>query len=125
MQKLSDNEIVKRHLKGDEEALEFLVRRYLKPIYSFVCRNVGDADVAEDITQETFVKMWKNLKKFDQQKNFKSWLFTIAKNSSIDFLRKKKVTPLSFAEELIAEKGDMVENIAQKDILEAFNIASK
>ncbi|MCX6789331.1 MAG: sigma-70 family RNA polymerase sigma factor [Candidatus Gribaldobacteria bacterium] len=43
----------------------------------------------------------------------------------MDFLRKKKVTPLSFAEELIAEKGDMVENIAQKDILEAFNIASK
>ena len=45
---------------------------------------------AEDIAQETFLRLWKNLKKFDQSKNFKTWLFAIAKNASLDLLKKKK-----------------------------------
>jgi len=48
MQELSDNETVKRHLKGDEEALEVLIKRYLKPIYSFVYKNIGDGAVSAD-----------------------------------------------------------------------------
>jgi len=93
MQEISDNEIVRKYLKGDEEALEVLIKRYLKPIYSFVYKNIGDSEAAEDIAQETFVKMWKNLKKFDKQKKFSAWLFTIAKNASVDFLRRKKTAP--------------------------------
>ena len=126
MQKLSDNEIVKRYLKGDEEALEVLIKRYLKPIYSFVYKNVGDSEAAEDITQETFVKMWKNLKRFQRSKSFKSWIFTIAKNSSIDFLRRKKqAVPLSFIEEFLPEKNDFTEEIEQKSILADFKTAIK
>ena len=95
MQELSDNEIVRQYLKGDQEALEVLIKRYLKPIYSFVYKNIGDSAAAEDITQEVFVKMWKHLKRFKNDKKFSAWIFSIAKNASIDFLRKKKTIPFS------------------------------
>jgi RNA polymerase sigma-70 factor (ECF subfamily) len=103
--KLSDKQLIAHYLKGNEEAFEVLVKRYLKPIYSFTYKNVGSPSDAEDITQQVFVKVWKNIKKFDQNKNFKPWLFQIAKNSSIDFLRKRKTIPFSRFEN---EKGQNV-----------------
>src|SRR6185312_5906993 len=53
-------------------------------------RLVGDRREAEDLTQETFMKMWKALSRFDTEKNFKTWIFAIARNTAIDYLRKKK-----------------------------------
>jgi RNA polymerase sigma-70 factor (ECF subfamily) len=91
----SDVQLVSNYLKGDKESLGFLIKRYLKQIYNFVCHYVGNTADAEDITQEIFVRMWRNIKKFDRQKNFKTWIFSIAKNASIDFLRKKKNIPFS------------------------------
>ncbi|OGY41200.1 MAG: hypothetical protein A2Y82_02030 [Candidatus Buchananbacteria bacterium RBG_13_36_9] len=90
MDEFTDIQLIKKHLKRDSQAFELLISRYLKPIYSFIYRLVKNADEAEDITQEVFIKVWKNLKKFDQKKSFKIWLFTIAKNTVIDFFRKKK-----------------------------------
>ena len=91
----SEKQLITDYLDGNQEALEILVRQYLKPIYSFVYRYVGSPQEAEDITQETFIKVWRNLKKFDQSKSFKTWIFSIAKNSAIDFLKKKKAIPFS------------------------------
>jgi len=91
----SDQQLVSDYLSGDEKSLEVLFGRYLKPIYSFTYRYVGDGQDAEDVTQEAFVKVWRNLKKFDQQKSFKTWIFSIAKNTAIDFLKKKKATTFS------------------------------
>lgn len=95
MLKENDKQLIVNYLKGDERSLEILIRQYLKPIYSFVYRYVGNAQEAEDITQEVFMKAWRNLKKFDKQKSFKTWIFSIAKNASIDFLKKKKSIPFS------------------------------
>jgi len=104
---ISDQKLISLYLAGDEKSLEILFNRYLKMIYSFIYRYVGDQEAAEDVAQEVFVKVWKNLKKFNprknrfanfklrRQKNFKTWLFKIAKNASIDFLRKKKIIPFS------------------------------
>lgn len=86
----SDQQLIADFLAGNEKSLEILIQRYLKPIYGFVYRYVGNAPEAEDITQETFVKVWKNLKKFDRSKSFKTWIFTIAKNTSLDFLKKSQ-----------------------------------
>ncbi len=98
----SDQQLIMDYLAGDEKSLEILIHRYLKPIYSFVYRYVGDEQEAEDVTQEVFVRAWRNLKKFDQKKKFKTWIFSIAKNASIDFLKKKKAIPFS---EFENEKG--------------------
>ncbi len=91
----NDEQLIINYLKGDEKSLEVLIRRYLKPIYSFVYRYIGGSYEAEDITQEVFVRVWRNIKKFDKQKSFKTWIFSIAKNASIDFLKKKKSIPFS------------------------------
>ena len=69
MHEAFENELISDYLAGDEQALELLVGEYLRPIYSFVSRFVGNAQEAEDITQDVFVRAWRNLKK--SQKNFK------------------------------------------------------
>ncbi|MDD5750396.1 MAG: sigma-70 family RNA polymerase sigma factor [Candidatus Pacebacteria bacterium] len=125
MAELSDKHLAERYLKGEEGALEVLIKRYLKPIYGFVYKNVGDGEAAEDITQEVFVKVWKNLKKFDRQKSFKSWIFTIAKNASIDFLRRRRTVPLSTVEEFLSEKSDFAGEIERKSIADGFKKTMK
>jgi RNA polymerase sigma-70 factor (ECF subfamily) len=95
MEKYADEQLIGEYLNGDEKALETLIGRYLKPIYGFVYGYAGNVQEAEDITQEVFLKAWRNLKKFDPQKSFKTWLFAVAKNTAIDFLRKKRTIPFS------------------------------
>ena len=106
-----DSKLINQYLMGDEKSLEVLISKYLKPIYIFIYKNIGSQPEAEDVTQEVFVKVWKNIRKFDQNKNFKPWIFQIAKNTSIDYLRKKKTIPFSRFEN---EKGQnvLVESIA-------------
>lgn len=91
----SDEQLVTDYLAGDEESLEILIKSYLRPICNFIYRYINNGQEAEDITQEVFVKVWRNLKKFDQSKSFKTWIFSIAKNTSIDWLKKKKTIPFS------------------------------
>ncbi|MDR3643309.1 MAG: sigma-70 family RNA polymerase sigma factor [Candidatus Doudnabacteria bacterium] len=90
MAELSDVELVDNYLKGDNGALEQLVQRYFKQVFLFAKTYVKQDVLAEDATQETFVKVWQNLKKFDPEKKFKTWLFQITKNTCIDILRKNK-----------------------------------
>src|SRR5579864_3367577 len=99
MEEMKDHELVKQYLKGDEKSLEVLVAKYLNPIYRFVYSYVKDQQTAEDITQDVFLKVWKNAKKVDKNKNFKSWIYTIAKNTALDFLKKKKSIPFSSFED--------------------------
>ncbi|MEK7541855.1 MAG: sigma-70 family RNA polymerase sigma factor [Patescibacteria group bacterium] len=91
----SDERLITDYLAGDEKSLEILFGRYLKPIYSFAYRYVGGGQEAEDVTQEAFVKVWRHIKRFDRSKSFKTWIFSIAKNTAIDFLKKKKLIPFS------------------------------
>ncbi|MFA5368982.1 MAG: RNA polymerase sigma factor [Candidatus Paceibacterota bacterium] len=100
MQDLTDEQLVEVYLKGDKKALEILISRYLKPIYNFVYKYVNNSHDAEDITQETFVKIWKNIKKFDREKKFKAWIYQVARNTMIDFFRKKKTIPFSRFEDV-------------------------
>ena len=95
MKNYSDEQLIIDHLKGDKEALEILIKRYLKSIYSFVYHFGGNSQEVEDITQEVFVKVWRNLKRFDRNKKFKTWIFTIAKNTCFDWQKKKRTVPFS------------------------------
>ncbi len=92
---LTDAQLVIESLAGTQESFAELVTRHLSGVYNFSYRYVRNAADAEDIAQETFVRAWKNLKKFDTSKNLKTWLFTIAKNASLDMLKKKK--PMAFS----------------------------
>ncbi len=95
LENLKDEELILLSRKGDETALEVLIKRYLPLIYGFSRRYTGDTDKAADIAQETFIKVWRNLKKFDRTKQFKPWLYAIAKNTALDWLKKRGALPFS------------------------------
>ena len=111
----SDEQLVGDYLKGDDKSLEVLIKRYLGPIYGFVFRFVRNREDAEEIAQEVFVKVWRNLKKFNQSKSFKTWIFSIAKNTAVDFLRKRRVQVFSETEiETVADPMPLPQELLEK-----------
>ena len=90
MEEISDADLVKNYLAGDSLALEKLVSRHFKHVFLFAKTYVKQDQQAEDITQDVFVKVWKNLHKFDTDKKFTTWILQITKNTCIDLLRKNK-----------------------------------
>jgi RNA polymerase sigma-70 factor (ECF subfamily) len=98
----TDEQLITNYLKGDEKSLEILISRYLKSIYNFTYLYVKNEKEAEDLTQEVFIKAWRNLRRFNRKKSFKIWLFHLAKNICFDFLRKRK--DFSFSE--LVSKGE-------------------
>ena len=96
---------VVRTRRGDSESFGTLLLRYTKPVYRFLFSFVRDRDTIEDLTQETFIKVWKNLARFDEAKSFKVWLFAIAKNTALDFLKKRKDIPFTI---FVNDEGERV-----------------
>lgn len=109
-----DNDLIKEYLKGNEEAFKELVNKYTGTIFNFSVRFVG-LDYANDITQDVFIKIWKNIKKYDEKRaNFKTWLFKITRNIITDYLRKKKAINFS---SLDSEEERYEDNIEDEVIL--------
>jgi len=92
----TDDELISKYIQGEEESFNILVQRYTKPLYLFALRMTGKNELAEDIVQETFLKVWKKISSYKNGSNtFKSWVFTITRNTTIDQLRKKKMPVVS------------------------------
>lgn len=111
----NDQQLITEFLAESDEAFEQLVQRYLKSIYNFLYQFTQDRDSLDDLTQETFIKAWKNIRKFDLKKNFRTWLFTIAKNTAYDYLKKKKTLP--FSNFIDDEGNNELENISEENPL--------
>jgi RNA polymerase sigma-70 factor (ECF subfamily) len=84
---VDDAELVKRVLRGSQEAFRDLVVRFERPVYTLILRMVHDPSTAEDLAQEVFVKAYRHLDSYDANRKFASWLFKIAHNTTIDHLR--------------------------------------
>lgn|SRR3989338_5463038 len=110
MDERSDNELIAAYRDGKDDALATLVRRHITAMHRFLRRLTGDATVAEDLTQDSFVKAWKNLSKFNPSKSFKPWLFVIARNTAFDYFRKRKT--VTFSELENDDVPDLAEVIA-------------
>lgn len=85
----TDSELITGYLSGDEKSFDVLMNRHMKAVYNFVYRLAPKNVDVDDIVSETFFKVWKNLKKFRLGENFTTWLFTIARNTAYDKMRKK------------------------------------
>jgi RNA polymerase sigma-70 factor (ECF subfamily) len=106
MEPLSDEQLITAYLTtGNEVLFQTLTDRYLKSVYNFIYRYVGNTGDAEDITQDVFVSAWEHLKNFDTSKKFSAWIFTIAKNTSLNWIKKKKPALFSAFQN---EKGENV-----------------
>jgi RNA polymerase sigma-70 factor (ECF subfamily) len=92
---LSDPEVVTLARKGSEAAYRELLSRYERPVFSLVFRMVRDRETAEDLSQETFIKVLNNLDRYSPEFKFSSWLFKIANNLTIDHLRRRRVDTIS------------------------------
>ncbi|MBT8177584.1 MAG: sigma-70 family RNA polymerase sigma factor [Eudoraea sp.] len=92
---IEDSILVQDYISGDEKALEVLINRHNQRITSFIYSKVMDRDVAEDIFQDTFIKVIKTLKKgtYSEEGKFLPWVMRIAHNLIIDFFRKNKRMP--------------------------------
>ena len=93
--KLSDTEVVALAQQGKENAYRELLTRYERPVFSLVFRMVRDRETAEDLAQETFVKVLNNIDRYSPDFKFSSWLFKIANNLTIDHLRRRRLDTIS------------------------------
>jgi len=88
-----DPGVLRKAQRGDERAFTLIVRAYETPIYNYVLRLVGDRALAEDLTQEVFLRVYQGLPKFSLRSKFTTWLFQVTKNRVLDELRANERRP--------------------------------
>jgi len=97
--------------KGDRDAFEILMRKYYPRILNFVYRFLGNRQRAEDLTQDVFMKVYKNARRYRPRSKFQTWLYTIAKNSCLNELRRNRGQMVSLDEPIIFD-----ERVLKKEI---------
>ena len=90
-----DNRIVRKAQRGDPHAFAVIVRTYQVPVFNYVLRTVGDRGLAEDLTQEVFLRVFQSLPKFSFRSKFTTWLFQVTRNRMLDELRARERRPRS------------------------------
>jgi len=115
---LTDAQLLNRFRNGESTAFDCIVDRYRKPLFTYLIRLVGDRHSAEDIFQDTFLKVIKGLKAYHEQNKFNNWLFGIAHHLAIDFLRKAQRKQKFFSQgDIDSEKEIKLENISDLNLL--------
>lgn len=88
--KISEEQLVKSLMAGDENAFSTLYDNYSPTLYGVICRIVGSEEIGQDVLQDAFVKIWKNIQNYDRQKGtIFTWMLNVARNTAIDYLRSK------------------------------------
>jgi RNA polymerase sigma-70 factor (ECF subfamily) len=101
-----DSEIIRQALKGDESAYRRLMGKYHDAIANFIYRMVRDREQVEDLTQEAFIKAFSSLAAFNEEYAFSTWLYKIATNNCIDYIRKRKMLMYSIDKPIESRDGD-------------------
>ena len=101
--KTTDVELIHRILDGDDTAFTELVKKYQKPVHALVWRKIGDFHIAEEITQDTFLKAYQELATLKKPQSFASWLYVIAANNCSTWLRKKRLSTEPLVEARLQE----------------------
>lgn len=92
-----DPAILRKAQTGDEQAFSIIVHAYERPVFNYVLRLVGDRSLAEDLTQEVFIRVYQGLPGFSLRSRFTTWLFQVTKNRVLDELRAKERRPRAVA----------------------------
>ncbi|MFZ5972081.1 MAG: RNA polymerase sigma factor [Bacteroidota bacterium] len=105
---MDDFKLIDMAVDGDDQAYAKLLARYKKAVYHMVLKMVRNVDDAEDLTIESFAKAFKSLHRFKKDFTFSTWLFRIATNNAIDFIRKRKLKTLSIENTYTDDDGQSV-----------------
>ena len=92
---LPDADLVSLAQEGREQAYRELIRRYERPVFSLIYRMVRDREIAEDLAQDSFIKVLNHIDRYRPEFKLSSWLFKIANNVAIDHLRKRQIDTVS------------------------------
>lgn len=106
LSELSDEELVQQFIDGREQAFNELMKRYSRRIINYIFRIIGDRDRAEDLLQDTFIRVYRNIDRFDQSRKFSTWLYTIATNLAKNELRNAGRSPLLYFQNFFFRKDD-------------------
>jgi RNA polymerase sigma-70 factor, ECF subfamily len=96
---LTDGELIVNAISGREDGFEELVRRYQRPITNYVYRMLNNYDASLDVTQEVFIKVYNSLARYSSDYKFSTWLYRIAHNAAIDYMRRNSVNQTSIEAE--------------------------
>lgn len=115
--KSEDIQLITSAKNGDQTAYEKLMKKYKPLISNLVARIIKQTDDVEDLTQETFIKAFQSLERFDNQFSFSTWLFKIASNNCVDYFRKKKLKTFSIDKEINTPDEEMYFEIPDTDLM--------
>lgn len=104
---IEDDKYISEALKGREDSYKKLVDKYDRPIYFHIRKMIKQQEMVEDLVQEVFIKAFKNLKSYNHEYAFSTWLYRIATNHTIDYLRKKKLQTFSINDPVKTKDGEM------------------
>src|SRR2546423_9971742 len=106
---LPDADVVALAQQGRESAFRELIRRYERPVFSLIYRMVRDRELAEDLAQDTFIKVLNHIDRYRPEFKLSSWLFKIANNVAIDHLRRRQLDTISIDGSPHAQTSDAIE----------------
>lgn len=121
IKKLSDEKLVETIRESNQEYFTYIVERYQNKIFTYIYRLIGNGDEAEDLTQDVFVKVYKNLYGFDTKRKFSSWIYRISHNEAVNYLKKKSYFKIlsieqnEFLQNTMTTTENLVEKIIKKE----------
>lgn len=123
----SDEELMRRFAQGDSKAFNRLMSRYERRVYGFIYRSLYDKDKAPEIFQDSFYKVVRAKDRYDPEQRFSTWLFTIVRNTLIDYYKKKKLRVVSLSTPLRPgeTKGTLEDRIPDTTSAEGGSYASE
>ena len=127
---VTDEEIVRQCLAGDRDAYAVLVQRYQGRIVGYLTRMLRNREEALDVAQESFIKAWTHLARYDSQWRFSTWLFSIASNAGIDVIRQRRHRMVSIDAPISTDDSEIQRELpgpdrTAADDLEGMELAEK
>jgi len=112
---LSDNELVRVIRKNDAERYSELVERYRGKLFAYLYCLVGQKEEVEDLLQNVFIKVFKNLNRFDQKRKFSSWIYRIAHNEAVNHIKRKYLKKFVSWEDIVTAKDNLEISSLERD----------
>lgn len=112
-----DQDLIRRALGGEEAAYAGLRNKYWRPLHAMLSRMIHNKHDAEDLTQEAFIKAFNALSSYNPEYAFSTWLYKIASNNCIDYLRKRRLQTVSMNQPIRARDGEMQMELPDRDAI--------
>lgn len=112
---LSDNELIKLIRQDNSERYAEIIERYQGKLFAYIYRLVGSRDEAEDLLQDVFIKAYRNLKSYDAERKFSSWIYRIAHNEAVNHIKRRSLKRFIPWEDVTATKDKLEMSSAEED----------